>query len=149
MGVTMNEIKFRAWDRRFKEMRYEINEAQDDMDILDIFSYYKDDYIFMQYTGLKDKNGVEIYEGDIVQSIINRKKFIIDFKDFSWVLKTFKQKWLSKIWDEKEILTFKWYCDFTKINNKSPIEYLEIIGNIYENPELLEGALRSKKDGKI
>ncbi len=79
--------------------------------------YYKvDPKTVGQYTGLKDKNGVEIYEGDIVQDELG-EVFLVEYVRFGYVLKQIGEPW----------------CRF-------PYEYdeYEAIGNIHDNPELLE-----------
>lgn len=107
----MREIKFRYWDTDINKMLY----------LVDGFlpSTITTLYPIMQYTGLKDKNGTEIYESDIAKTkghILkeDEEEFncVVEFRDFSWQL----------VGDGR-------YC-ITKP--------CEVIGNIYENPELLE-----------
>lgn len=123
------EIKFRAWDTLNKIMlelygfikTVELDESVyivqgpeiDDTIICD-------DLIIMQYTGLKDKNGKEIYEGDIISGDFFNEKF-----------KTMG-----------EVIYSEHFCFYASKNlsGETPlfkINRIEIIGNIHENPELL------------
>ena len=128
----MRNIKFRAWDTENKEML-----KVQELDFEDTFyggrlsirvDKYNDyfdmeDMILMQYTGLKDKNGKEIYEGDIVQAVFADK-------------------------EEPEIKSVVVYveaaaCYMVIANNGDEWELgylneIEKIGNKWDNPELLE-----------
>ena len=125
----MREIEFRAWRVESKDMFYDVF-----FDNVEIGIWNKEgDYeligdrveggvlqycILMQYTGLKDKNEVEIYEGDILQhEEIALDKPIVE--------------WKSEMWTEEGFMTGfgEWFGTANQYT---------IIGNIYENPELLE-----------
>jgi len=124
----MREIKFRAWDTENKKM-YTVDELHNLWEIGTPVAVYQhsikpdvllriDNNPLMQYTGLKDKNGKEIYEGDIVKETYNKKELRISevgFKNGSFVLLTPNQ--------------------FIEIGNLK--NDIEVIGNIYENPDLL------------
>lgn len=114
------EIKFRLWDSdlgmeyspKFGGMGNDLNnQLKNALGIL------------MQYTGLKDKNGKEIYEGDIIQ---------------------YEQQWwdigMHNIGMHKEVVSWNSdssYAHFAAGDWSVEPEEVEIIGNIYENPELL------------
>lgn len=106
----MREIKFRAWSKISKSMCYEDSGIP-----LKVIG--DDRYELMQYTGLKDKNGKEIYDGDIVKHNCGRKSAEV-FMDVE------KGQWRIKSNNE---------CFYILANISC-----EIIGNIYENPELLK-----------
>ena len=76
----------------------------------------------MQYTGLKDKNGVEIYEGDIVKA----KGYYQDWFIIEWLGNSFE------LCDNKDGFLGDYLTD-------EDWEALEVIGNIHEHPELLGG----------
>ena len=106
----MREIKFRAWHKNAKCMCENATTDLLDRDYLE----------FMQYTGLKDKNGTEIYEGDIVQ-------FKNSFGGLTGVVRYYAN--CKPIIDKN-----KRSVDIAECNE----EDLEVIGNIYQNPELLK-----------
>lgn len=108
----MREIKFREWSTKYKEMiDWEVFKNKTDLGA--VLNNEYENIIHMQYTGLKDKNGKEIYDGDII----------------IWSEKRYKIVWHEKI------------AGFVMENNgieRPDIEFdIEIIGNIYENPELI------------
>lgn len=123
----MREIKFRVWDTYNKEMLEleELNYEYGEPAIrTTMYSDYfgPSDMILMQYVGLHDKNGKEIYEGDVVKIDCPTMKMTgeIKYSEMSAMFYIY-----DVIEDIEETL---WYQK----------EEYEIIGNIYENPELLE-----------
>lgn len=108
------EIRFRAWDEDSKTMLNPI-------DLSSPISTYdwlgKKDVILMQYTGLNDKNGKEIFEGDFVQH---------DAWDYPFEVFFHQEK-------------ARFVCKMkTGLSQYIDYERLVVIGNIYENPELID-----------
>jgi uncharacterized phage protein (TIGR01671 family) len=118
-------IIFRAWTG--KEMREAPPLGEWDFEDCDFFAgYNKKPTILMQYTGLKDKNGVPIYEGDILQREETEYYENGPVKD-----------WCTVYWHNSA-----WFVDFHG-DEILPIDDYdgstgEVIGNIYENGDLLE-----------
>ena len=125
----MRDIKFRAWDKQLKRMYYDGSS-----DISNCLTYAidggmltydsKSSFTLMQYTGLKDKNGKEIYEGDIMSSCLKHNVIegIVFYQAPSFVMKKTKR---ARTWT-----TF----NLAETEN----QFQEVIGNIYENPALLK-----------
>ena len=118
----MKEIKFRAWDKELNRMCDVIQLGVRDI----IVNFIEEDEIsgflpidrfeIMQYTGLKDKNGTEIYEGDIVFDSHCEENGKVIFDEGCFAI-----EWETTIEDLFE------NCDI-----------YEVIGNAYQNPELLK-----------
>ena len=124
----MRRLKFRAWDKTNKVMLFFANIWNNHQPSRKVstsptrIGNMLNDIELMQYTGLKDKNGVEIYEGDILQH-----------PDFT----VFKVEWNEG------------FAGFRGVYGKNDTSNIalqvgdrglaEVIGNIYESPELLDG----------
>lgn len=160
-----DRFRFRAWDKEHSKMELFEHESgiQYQFGSFDISSgwnsdddptYYKDvndNYILMQCTGLKDKNGKLIFEGDILKETkikINwdktewytiscvfwdRTQFQLGHYKTTGRARVQRNKRLDRLVEPKCKFAF---CDYTPIKD---FVNAEIIGNIYENPELLEG----------
>ena len=124
----MREIKFRAWHKEEKIMgevlgidilHKEIFFSNEDSDCYEHTDFK--DIELMQYTGLKDKNNKEIYEGDIVKLRANHGIGVIKYYDEwgAFVVEYIKPRPLA-------VLGMNYYK-----------EDIEVLGNIYENPKLL------------
>jgi len=126
MEKTMQRIyKFRAWD---KERNSWLNES-------DVYKQVENQarwnpevgkyFILMQYTGLKDKNGVECFEDDILKTPIGIGRMEYDSLTGSYHI-AFNGGTNWQIYDliRRKKVDTKWNC--------------EVIGNVWENPELLE-----------
>jgi uncharacterized phage protein (TIGR01671 family) len=88
-----------------------------------------DFYNVMQFTGLKDKNGKEIYEGDIYRWVSWNKAERIGVVEYEIGFGGDGETWAG----------FGFPSDITRLDNDDePWRDVEVIGNIYENPELLE-----------
>ena len=119
----MREIKFRAWYEKFNEM-YIVKgiDFQSEMAYFDKYNYRSIyDIELMQYTGLKDKNGKEIYEGDILSDGNIKKPHKVVFENGSFRAE-FKGDFDEYSFDLIDVVA----------------QGCEIVGNIYENPELME-----------
>ena len=146
----MEEHKFRAWDKKQKKwLGVNLHMVPVDGSLWWQFGYRcdplsaeeRDNIKLVEYMGLKDKNGKEIYEGDIVRDCY----YSDDEEDWHYLGPSGKG---VVVWDDDhagfQIKTNRW--DKEKISKALPehtfhqivSEWVEIIGNIYENPELME-----------
>ena len=127
----MNNLKFRAYFEQYERMIDNIGIINQNMILVDFTNSGELEPIFimdkihvMQSTGLKDKNGKEIYEGDVLK--------VLDFTDWKGEVR-YSQEELSYFFVEYENSLRLKYTTLLSLLDKN----LEVIGNIYENKELL------------
>jgi uncharacterized phage protein (TIGR01671 family) len=134
----MREIKFRAWykpkGKMYTRSLESINLETKVLGVYTVSEGYQQlrmsDFELMQYTGLKDNNGKEIYEGDIVEERWanplaggeNVDRYKIEYNGLTGIYKMIHTSGEER-WHRALFLRFK---------------EVEVVGNIYENPELLE-----------
>ncbi|MCT3526501.1 YopX family protein [Latilactobacillus curvatus] len=118
----MREIKFRAWHKNrktFLDFYWAVDKLGRTFSILDKYVYdeFTDEIELMQYTGLKDVHGIEIYEGDVVEFEVS----------------------LTRTKAEVKYSRNQFIVSMNSVMPRSLDLYLvKIIGNRFENPELLE-----------
>ncbi|MDT2395105.1 YopX family protein [Enterococcus avium] len=125
--------KFRAWDKHVKKIR-KVTEIHFDDSLIYLKAnngkgYYCSfsDIVLMQSTGLKDKNGVEIFEGDVVQWGVSPH----------WEEEPIRVA-VVKINPDIQFDSNVGIFQYGKFAYQDTERFLTILGNIYENPELLE-----------
>ena len=134
--------KFRAWDKTTNQMRgcYGFNDMEREVYVCSVaddefngqlktvhaLKRSFDDVEVMQYTGCRDKNGIEIYEADVIK----------DKYDKVWLVQRYVGAFVitNKIPDSDGQEST--YSYFNNLSNHH--FYFEVIGNMWENPELLE-----------
>ena len=124
-----NIVNFRAYIKEYNKIYrvYNLMENGDRVEVIDINGnfvgdgFYKNEFVLMQSTDFIDKNNKIVYEGDVV--IGNCQQFVVCFQDCQFVLKKI-HRYEDKEYDYS-------LCCFDKHD-------IEVIGNIYENQELLK-----------
>lgn len=118
MSLKRREIKFRAWDMEDGEMLQNSELIFNEISPLELTNNQECLHL-MEYTGLKDKNGVEIHEGDILKHR-NGQTFIVEYQN---------DRFYAKYKEDSDYSSL-----FLQIGDKG---LAVVIGNIHENKELL------------
>ncbi|HHZ7934812.1 TPA: YopX family protein [Enterococcus faecalis] len=137
--------KFRAWDKRSKEM-WKVSTLHIEDEYADLFkkNIYENplndpsakfgDVILMQSTGLKDKNGVEIFEGDVVKVTDGES----EEDSYVSAVRNYSNEGYPAF-DIEYPPTYHYDSNVLSAIMCNGFETIEVIGNLWDNPELLEG----------
>ena len=107
-------IKFRTWDKEDKEMSHDPHMS----DCHDINTQFEDESIvYMQFTGMQDKNGNDIYEGDIIVDHVGRGEV-----EYSYKYAGFRVNYKDG--------QCKWFYDY---NLRGERDSIEVVGNVFES----------------
>lgn len=118
------EIKFRAWDNINKEMVYETTPIFFFGNCISNYDILRKYETVMQYAEIKDKKDKEIYEGDLVSLREAERRYVVKFHKGCFKLFHADPKLNDMLWGAIERV-------------EELLWTIEVIGNIYENPELL------------
>lgn len=137
------EVKFRVWDKRREKMcevhnlafhdsyGYKVITIEKGTDGGDMYTTFvtDDDYELMQYTGLHDKNGVEICEGDVLEGVAA-------FSNYRAVVRKVSGQWtVASNYYEKQLFSFLWFIHLFDMDNLESDVEVEVIGNIFDKSD--------------
>lgn len=125
----MKEIDFRIWNHSTERMLYQSNIKYSKCTVEIVF----DDTLLgekkdiMQYIEMQGKNKVKMYKGDIF--LYNKEKYIVSLHKGAWIANQVDKSFFFNLFTE---------CSVKKVNKQYYCDEYEVIGNIYETPELLQ-----------